>query len=335
MISLLVIGAVLAQFTTSQSSIIMIMLSFMMGICDESEEVKLSRILLPLTFVFTSFMGMLPIGSTGVTMYLMLNQFIEATGETRILDLFSLMKCAFIPGLIGIIYCTFTYKWLPKKDVDMTAFAVGTKNEKEETITPFAQNVIYIGFIFCIVGLFLTKILGERAYFIPLAVCMIMIFLKVMPGQYFLNSIMHGPVLMCATIMGIANILTASGAGNMIGQLILKVLGGNPSGVAIVVAFAFVTLFTSSFISNMATFMVLIPIACNVCSVAGYDPRAAVVAIYVCSLLTVMTPMANAGSAICYSACNLSVKETFKWAFPGSVLCTVLVIINCILVYPV
>ena len=44
--SLMVIAAILAQFTTSQSSIIMIMMSFMLTICNESDDIKLSRILL-------------------------------------------------------------------------------------------------------------------------------------------------------------------------------------------------------------------------------------------------------------------------------------------------
>lgn len=333
--SLMIVAAVLSQFMNSQSSIIMIMLSFMMGICEESNEVKLSRILLPLTFVMTSFMGKFPVGSMGVTTYLMLNQFIEATGETRLLDLFSLMKCTLVPGIIGLLYCALTYKLLPKRDVDVSSLQGKKKNDAEEKLSPQKQKVVYVGFIVAIVGLFLAKPLGDRAYFIPLAVCMLMILFKVMDGNYFLNALMHGPVLMCATVMGIANILTASGAGNIIGELVLKLLGGNPSGIAIVSVFAFVTLIATSFISNTATFMVLIPIACNVCAAAGIDPRATVVAIFSCSLLSVITPMANTGAAICYSACNLNVKETFKWTVPGAVICTILTIINCILVYPI
>lgn len=331
---LMVIAAVLAQFMTSQSSIIMIMMSFMMGICEESKEVKLSRILLPLTFIMTSFMGKFPVGSTGVTTYLMLNQFIEATGETRLLDLLSMMKCTWLPGIAGLVYCAFSYKMLPKKEVDLAAFQ-GTKKRDESVMPIEKQRIVYIGFVVSIAGLFLAPSIGERAYFIPLAVCMLMILLKVMDGKYFLNALMQGPVLMCATIMGIANILTASGAGNVIGNLVLTLLGGNPSGIMIVTVFAFITVLTTSFISNTATFMVLIPIACNVCAAAGIDPRATVVAIFSCSLLSVMTPMANTGAAICYSACNLNVRETFKWAFPAALIGVVLTIINCIMVYPV
>ncbi len=332
--SLMVIAAILAQFTTSQSSIIMIMMSFMLTICNESDDIKLSRILLPLTFVMTSWMGKLPVGSTGATTYLMLNQFIEATGETRLLDIFSLMKCTLIPGIVGVLYSALTYKWLPKKDVDISAFEVRAKKGSDGKLPKNKQIIVYVGFIVSAVGLFLAPSIGERAYFLPIAVCIVMIVLKVMDRQYFLNSIMKGPVLMCATIMGIANILTDSGAGTVIGEVILDVLGGNPSGMMIIIVFAVVTLISTSFLSNTATFMVYIPIACNVCAAAGIDPRAVVVTIYQCSLLSVITPMANTGSAICFSACNLNIRETIKQTLPGAVLCAALVVINSVLVYP-
>ena len=120
----------------------------------------------------------------------------------------------------------------------------------------------------------------------------------------------------------------------MIGEVILDILGGHPSGMMIIIVFAVVTLISTSFLSNTATFMVYIPIACNVCAAAGIDPRAVVVTIYQCSLLSVITPMANTGSAICSSACNLNIRETIKQTLPGAVLCAALVVINSVLVYP-
>lgn len=227
-----------------------------------------------------------------------------------------------------------TYKWLPKKDVDISAFEVRAKKGSDGKLPKNKQIIVYVGFIVSAVGLFLAPSIGERAYFLPIAVCIVMIVLKVMDRQYFLNSIMKGPVLMCATIMGIANILTDSGAGTVIGEVILDVLGGNPSGMMIIIVFAVVTLISTSFLSNTATFMVYIPIACNVCAAAGIDPRAVVVTIYQCSLLSVITPMANTGSAICFSACNLNIRETIKQTLPGAVLCAALVVINSVLIYP-
>ena len=294
----------------------MIMMSFMLTICNESDDIKLSRILLPLTFVMTSWMGKLPVGSTGATTYLMLNQFIEATGETRLLDIFSLMKCTLIPGIVGVLYSALTYKWLPKRDVDISAFEVRAKKGDDGKLPKNKQIIVYVGFIISAVGLFLAPSIGERAYFLPIAVCIVMIVLKVMDRQYFLNSIMKGPVLMCATIMGIANILTDSGAGTVI----LDILGGHPSGMMIIIVFAVVTLISTSFLSNTATFMVYIPIACNVCAPAASfcasSPSTNVVR--PASIPSTYCLIAVRPAAVCASSC-FCVSSAFSVARPLSI----------------
>ncbi len=331
-LTLLIIAAILGQLMTSQSSIIMIMMSFMIAI--RSEEVTLSRLLLPLTFVMTTWMGKLPVGGPGVTTHLLLNQFIEAAGGTQFLDVLTLAKCTIIPGIIGIVYCAFTYKMLPKREVNIDAYAQSGKGGNSEKLSPRDEKITYVAFILAVVGLIFAGQLGDRAYMFPLVICVILIYMKVMSGKAFLQSLISGPVIMCATIITVANAVTASGAGNVIGEMVLKVLGGNPSPAMIVTVFGIVSLLTTSFISNTATFMVLVPIACSVCLTAGYDPRATVVTVFSASLMSVLTPMANNGSAISYSACSLSIKDTFLWAFPGALICLAATIVNCLIIYP-
>lgn len=84
MFTLLAFSAILAQFTNSQSSIIMLMMSFLISIGRDS-EVTMSRVLLPMVLVMTAWMAKLPVGGGGLTTYLMLNQFIEAAGGVGLL----------------------------------------------------------------------------------------------------------------------------------------------------------------------------------------------------------------------------------------------------------
>lgn len=330
---LLAISAILAQFIPSQTSIIMIMMTFLMAMGTDG-EVTLSRMILPITFTLTAWFGKFPIGGLGVTTYMMLNQFIEAAGGTKLLDLFSIMKCTLIPGIVCIIYCMFTYKWLPKREVDTSAYerrgAVGEApklSKRDEAIT-------YIGFVTAVLGLVLSGQMGERSFMIPLVVVILMIYLKVIDGRQFLQTLVAGPVLMCATILAVSSAVTSSGAGNLIGSGVLSLLGGSPSPVLLVTVFAFASLLVTTFVSNTAAFMVLVPIACNVCMTAGVDPRASVMAIFYCSMLSVLTPMSSGGAALAYSSCSLSIKETFKWAFPLSMIGLVTTVINCLIVYP-
>lgn len=330
---LLVISAILAQFIPSQTSIIIIMMTFMMSM-GNTGEVTMSRMLLPITHVLTTWMGKFPVGAFGVTMYLMLNQFIEASGSDKLLDIFSILKCTFIPAVVSIIYCVMTYKWLPKRDVDTSLYEDQKRSSDTVKMSKRNEIITYISFIVSVLALIFTNQIGDKAYIVPLATVVVMIYLKAMDGKKFLRVLINGPVLMCATVIGIANAITASGAGEVIGNSILSVLGGDPSPILIIVTFAVVALIVTSFVSNTACFMVLVPIACNVCAVAGVDPRAVVVTIYYCSLLSLLTPMDSTGAALAYSSSGLGIRDTFKWAFPLAILGVAVTIINCLIVYP-
>lgn len=330
---LLVITAILAQFIPSQTSIIMIMMTFLMGL-GTSGEVTLSRMLLPITFILTVFMGKFPVGGVGVTTHLMLNQFIESAGSNQLLDVFSIMKCTLIPAVICLIFCIFTYKWLPKRDVDTSAYEKRSNQSSGPKLSNREENITYAAFIIAVIGLVLSSKLGDRAFMIPLVCVIVMIYIKAMNGRVFLQTLANGPVIMCATILAVSNAVTASGAGNLIGNGVLSLLGGNPNPVVLVTVFAVISLLVTTFVSNTAAFMVLVPIACNVCVTAGIDPRACCMVIFGSSLLSVMTPMSSGGAALAYSSCGLNIKDTFKWSCPLAILGVVTTVINCLIIYP-
>lgn len=330
-IIIMAISCIFAQFMTSQSSIIMIMMPFLLAV--QNDDVALSRLLLPMTLCMTSWMGRLPLGSTGLTTYMQLNSLIEASGGTQMLDLFSLMKCTLIPGIITIIYCGMFYRLMPVKEVDTSAYAAKA-GKAQERLSPRNEKLIYIGFIVSVAGLLLSSKIGESGFIIPLAVDIALIMLKAMDGKEYLQTLVNGPVLMIAFCITIANAVTSSGVGSLIANGILTLLGGDPSPIVVVVLFGFVSLLMTTFLSNTATFMVLVPVAVQVCVAGGWDPRAAVIAVFSASLLSVITPMANTGSAICFSTCHLNISETWKFTIGAAVISLAAIIINSLIVYP-
>ena len=338
MFTLLAFSALLAQFTNSQSSIIMLMMSFLMSTGRDS-EVTMSRVLLPMVLVMTAWMSKLPIGGGGLTAHLMLNQFIEAAGGTNMLDLFSMMKCNLIPCIIMIVWCCLTYKTLPKKEVNTDSYSANSNsNSNANSSTPAMskrdETITYLCFLITVISMVFQSKLGDKAYLIPLAVMVVMIYLKVCSGKWFLQTLINGPVIMMATIMGIADSITKSGAGDLIGKSILNLLGGNPSGILICVVIGVVTVLMTSFISNTASFLIMCPIACSVCVAAGIDCRAAVLIAMNCALLSTLTPMASNGTLIAYSTCGFSIRDTWKWTVPATLVATATTIAMTVIVYP-
>ena len=72
-------------------------------------------------------------------------------------------------------------------------FEVRAKKGSDGKLPKNKQIIVYVGFIISAVGLFRAFQWQACAYFLPIAVCIVMIVLKVMDRQYFLNSIMKEP----------------------------------------------------------------------------------------------------------------------------------------------
>lgn len=328
-----VVTALLAQLVPSQTGIITIMMVFLTAMGTDG-EVTVSRMLLPVTFLATLWLNRLPFGS-GLSAHLMWNGLMESVGAPIMLDVLSFPKTTIIPSIIMLFYCLFTYKMMPKKEVDLSAYNNrGPQRGEPQPMSKKDNICTYIGFIVAVLALVFTNQLGDRAYAVPLAVDVVLIFLKVLPGKEMLMTLIHGPALMAGGILVLANAMTSSGAGDLVGNGILTILGGHPHPLTVLVIFGLVGVCLTSFVSNTACMFVLVPVACNVCLAAGYDCRAAVIVIVMSSMMSVMTPMSSGGAALAYSTVGLSVKETWKWAVPAAILGTAAVVINAYLVYP-
>lgn len=67
---------------------------------------------------------------------------------------------------------------------------------------------------------------------------------------------------------------------------------------------------------------------------AGIDCRAAVLMAFNCALISTITPMASNGALIAYSTCGFSIRDTWKWTVPATIVATVSTLIMTVLVYP-
>lgn len=332
-LTLLGVCAMLAQFMNSQSSILMLMMPFLMSL-DDDGEITVSRLMLPMIYVMTGWMNKLPIGSGGLTTYLMLNQFIEAAGGTRMLDILSMFKCGLIPSVIVLLWGGLTCGWMPKKPVSLDGSGLNAKKSDQPPLTRREEVITYICFGVVLLSMLFQSKLGDRAFVIPLAAVIVMIYLRVCSGKWFLQTLINGPIIMMASVMGIAAALSDTGAGDLIGKTVLRLLGGDPSGTLICIVIGIASMVVTNFIGMTATFLTLCPIACSVCVAAGIDCRAAVLIAMNCCLVTVFTPMSSNGALIVYSTCGLTLRDTWKWAGPATLVGVACTIAMAILVYP-
>lgn len=329
-IGLYVVVIGLACFMPTTANMV-VMLMFLVGLGD-SGEVTPTRMTIPLLAMIAIWGSKLPIGM-GAASHLNLNARYEGMlpegSEGMLLDLMTRFKVMILPCIILTVYCLFAWKWLPNKKFDSSKLEGKGGKKKEKTPLPKWQENLILGlFLVVMISLFFSKQLGDYMYLIPVTCLLIITFSGCMSVKETINAITIDAVWMIAGVLVIADALGKSGAGDVIGNAILKILGGNPSGLFVMFVFAVVTVVMTTFMSNSATSNVLIPVAASVAIAAGWDPRSLVLIVSFCSGIAIAFPSGSPACGIAYASTSYKLSETFKFTLPFIVLAVISIVLS-------
>ena len=93
-----------------------------------------------------------------------------------------------------------------------------------------------------------------------------------------------------AGVLGVATAMTKSGAGDLIGNAILGVLGGHPSSLAVMFLFSTVCIIMTTLMSNSATSNILYTVGATVCLAGGWDPRGIMLIVAIANVISLASP---------------------------------------------
>ncbi len=331
LIAMYAIIILLAAFLPT-TAMMTIMLMFLMALGDTG-DITPARMTIPILAMISIWGTKLPIGM-GATSYITLNAFYEgmAADEGQLLTILDQFKVSVIPCTVCTLYCLFAYKLMPNDTYDATKL----KSVKEkETIPKRDETIIYAAFAVVMVSLFFSKALGDIMYVMPAIGIVVLLLTKAMSVKEVTTAMTQDAVWMIAGVLVMADALGDTGAGEMIGSMILKVLGGNPSGLTVMVVFALVTVLMTTFMSNTATRNVLVPIAASTCLAAGWDPRGVVLIVAFCANVAIAFPSGSPACGIAYAAGGYKISKTLKFTLPFIVLAIVSVVLSASLFFPI
>lgn len=298
-----------AQFLPSSGTItVMIMI---LTALSADGDVCPSRMMLPMAIMGGMWTGRIPVG-VGATSYLTPNKYISSYGDTLpLLTIIDTFKVSIVPMLLLSIYVILTYKMLPKRDIDQS------KMKKVKDAAPMSRKheiVTYVVFLAVMASLFMNSILGDIMYVCPAAGAAALMFMGVQ-NQKDMQRVLSGDMLfMLAGIFVMADALSASGAGVMIGEFILGLMGENPSGITVLAVFAVVGVVMTNLMTNSGTKNVLLPLGVATAVAAGWDPRGLCLLINTICSCAVFLPSGAPSTAIAFAAAGYKIQETFLWA---------------------
>lgn len=300
--------AVLIQFSMP-TALISMLLPFMAAF-DDSSRVQPSHLLFPGAVLAHCCQGILP-----GAYFVMINGLLEANGSPVMIGALDYSKVILLPALLAFAYIVLIgWKGLPGTSINTASLQTG--KEKNTTLTPFQEKAVYVIFTLNFLGILFQQYLPFEMYVLPVAAVIILCYLKALDLKDIGAFINLDTIFMLAGVMPLGTAMQKTGAGAIVSDFIMGLLGGNPSPMLMLFAFYFAGAILTQFMSNTATQQVFVPLAIVTALSQGLDPRPFTMAIFAGCTAAMLTPTGSPSIAISFGAGQYRIKDILKVFLP-------------------
>ena len=315
-----------------QVACISVMLLFIQTFDDDSEYSP-SRLLFLVATINCLATSKFPIGM-GATMPGTITSYYQGlVGPEDYLGITDFCKAGILPLIVGTIYCVLCYKLIPNGAIDKSQ----VKDVKDaEPISKKNEFMIFAVFIAIMLGFAFTEQLGsDITNVIPSAGLLILIVFKVLPIPEVMKTLTCDMVWMVAGMSVVSTALSKTGVGELIGQTVLNILGGHPSGLFVSIVFCVACALMTNFMSNMGTMALMSPIAASTALAGGMNVKAVVLCCCVSAWLAFVMPTGCSGTMMAFGIGNQNPIKTMQFTLPLRVLTLIALIIGINIFVPI
>ena len=123
-------------------------------------------------------------------------------------------------------------------------------------------------------------------------------------------------VLLFGGSLALASALDSTGAGTLIADKIVGLLGTTPNPIVLLLVIFVVTCALTNFMSNTATTALMVPIAVSLAQSLGADPRAVVIATVIAGSCAYATPIGMPANTMVVGLGGYKFKDYVKAGLP-------------------
>ena len=331
---LILISSVVAGFLaclTSATAAAAIMIPLLVGICNEI-GVSRSKLLYPAMAVANIATAMTFLGQGASNMAwsdVMMNA--GASTPFTVWD----FTIARIPILvITFIYMVvFGYRMMPEIENSKFEDNIQVKDTSSK-LTPGKEKLAVIIILVTIACMLFEKTIGVKMYITASIGALVLVLTGILNEKEALASIHQPTVFLFAGVLALSDAIAATGAGDVVADWMLKLLGNTTNPYFIMAVFFIIPLVLTQIMSNLATVTIFIPLVATACVKLGVDPRAAVIGVLTASCTSIMTPMAAPCQIMIMGPGGYSLKDYLKCGTPLVILITIASIVIFPMMFP-
>lgn len=278
------------------------------GIADEAGYAR-SRLLMPLVFAAALGGNLSIIGTPGNLMG------VNALQELGLKTSFFMYAPIGVPMLLfGILYFViFGYKLLP----DTKEVTVCDEIKQEfENVPRWKQITSMVVLILVVLAMIFEEQIGISIQVSACVGACVLVLSGVISEKAALQSIDLKVVLLFGGSLALASALDSTGAGILIADKIVGLLGTNPNPMILLFVIFVVTCTLTNFMSNTATTALMMPIAVSLASSLGADPQAVVIATVIAGSCAYATPIGMPANTMVVGLGGYKFKDYVKAGLP-------------------
>lgn len=238
-----------------------------------------------------------------------------------------------LPMLIaGIVYfALFGYKLLPDgqdaADLEDDNFAVSDFSN----VPQWKQTTSLIVLIVTILAMIFEDQIGIKLQVTASVGALVLILAGVINEKQAIKSIDMKTVFLFGGSLALAKALEVSGAGALVADFIINLLGSDPSPTVLLLVIFVVTCTMTNFMSNTATTALMVPIAVSLAQGVGADPRSVVVATVIAGSCAYATPIGMPANTMVVGLGGYKFRDYAKAGLP-LILCSFII---CMVLLPI
>ena len=276
----------------------------------------------------------LPIGSSAIA-YLNFNTYLETFGAAGYAyTMWDPFKSKIVPALVMLAYCIFIAPKLSPDEAPVPITGMDVKAKKTEKMSPVQEVAGYSIFIGVALGLFFSEQLGVPQWMVVLLGAILMHLFGVLNVKEVRANLPLDMLLLLAGFLAVGEALVKTGAGDLIGNTIVTLIGDTRNEFVINTIFFMIPYIMTQFMNNGATGNIVRPLVILACSKLGCSPMAAVLLVAQACMGAFLTPMATSSIPIMMAAGGYDQRSLLKQGWLPWIIYAVVNIVWITLMFP-
>lgn len=330
----ILLAVLLTNFIASPMVVYAIVSPLLCAFLDSTNSSR-SKYVFPLMVVCVSCCGILPL-STAIQQAGQFTGFLETYGFTgtvmRPID----FTIGAWPILIVVpVWALFIASRFTPDKSSVSIEALEKKAQNTQSSLTKTQDILgivtFFGTILCLI---FSQNVGQPTWFIALVGSLLMVLFGVVDGKSALRDIPWDMLMLYVGALALGGALTATGAGDMIGNSLAAAVGGTHNSYILGALFFLIPFILTQFMLNRSVSAVFVPICLLTASSLGANPIGLILLVNAGSLTAFLTPMATPAVPMCMADGGYNLKDLAKSGWLITIILCIVYICYTMTVFP-